>query len=50
MNYRVDWVDDCREDYETEDEYIDAYPDNPCKNCGKPGVGDDCDSCDLNED
>ena len=48
-SYRVDWVNDHRDDYNTEEEYIDAYPDNPCPNCGQPEVGEDCQSCDMNK-
>ncbi|MFK7823608.1 MAG: hypothetical protein AB8G05_05600 [Oligoflexales bacterium] len=40
--FRVDWVNDSREDYASEDEWIDAYPDNPCPNCGHPSAGEDC--------
>ena len=47
--YRVDWVNDSREDYASEDEWIDAYPDNACPNCGQPEVGEDCTSCDMND-
>ncbi|MFW7382331.1 MAG: hypothetical protein ACOH5I_26275 [Oligoflexus sp.] len=37
-NFRIDWTDDRFEDYENEDEWIDAYPDCPCPGCGMPGV------------
>ena len=37
-NFRIDWTSDHFEDYANEDEWIDAYPDNPCPNCGMPGV------------
>lgn len=42
---QVDWVNDRFEDYENEQEWIEAYPDNPCPNCGQPEVGEKCEQC-----
>ena len=38
-------MDDKFEDYESEEEWIAAWPDNPCPNCGKGGMGEDCKEC-----
>lgn len=37
--------DDEFEDYDSEEEWIQAYPDNPGPNCGQPGVGEECQQC-----
>jgi len=35
---KIDWLKDSFENYETELEWIEAYQENPCPNCGMPGV------------
>lgn len=35
---KIKWPQDERKDYETEEEFINAYPDYPCVQCGCPGV------------
>ena len=46
-NYRTDWTADKFEAYESEQEWINAYPYDPCVNCGRPSVEEEqnCPSC-----
>lgn len=50
--YHIKWTNDKFEDYESEEEWINAYPDDPCPNCGRPDVkaGDCCPSCSVKLD